>query len=69
MLKLITGGWQEVHLATVVEILQSIKQSEMSPILNRIYSSDGGIEALDVLMKYLCVFHVQDLFPLSLIES
>ncbi|KAI4195476.1 MAG: hypothetical protein LQ350_007187 [Teloschistes chrysophthalmus] len=44
---------KEVHLATVVEILQSIKQSEMSPILNRIYSSDGGIEALDVLMKYL----------------
>ncbi|KAL9580040.1 MAG: hypothetical protein Q9212_004732 [Teloschistes hypoglaucus] len=44
---------KEVHLATVVEILQSIKQSEMSPILNRIYNSDGGIEALDVLMKYL----------------
>ncbi|KAL8779219.1 MAG: hypothetical protein Q9194_001557 [Teloschistes cf. exilis] len=45
---------KEIHLATVVEILQSIKQSEMSPILNRIYNSDGGIEALDVLMKYLC---------------
>ncbi|KAL8870262.1 MAG: hypothetical protein Q9174_003657 [Haloplaca sp. 1 TL-2023] len=44
---------KEVHLATVVEILQSIKQSEMSPMLNRIYDSDGGVEVLDVLMKYL----------------
>ncbi|KAL8997903.1 MAG: hypothetical protein Q9188_006211 [Gyalolechia gomerana] len=44
---------KEVHLATVVEILQSIKQSEMSPILSRIYGSDGGVELLDVLMKYL----------------
>lgn len=48
-------GWQEVHLSTVVETLQSIKQSEMSPILNRIYDSDGGPESLDVLMKYLYV--------------
>lgn len=46
---------QEVHLATVVEILQSIKQSDMSPLLNRIYGSEGGIELLDVLMKYLYV--------------
>lgn len=52
-LKLIIWHRQEVHLATVVEILQSIKQSEMSPILNRIYNSESGIEALDVLMKYL----------------
>jgi len=44
---------QEVHLATVVEILQSIKQSDMSPMLSRTYSSEGGVETLDVLMKYL----------------
>ncbi|KAI9862722.1 MAG: hypothetical protein M1813_004218 [Trichoglossum hirsutum] len=44
---------KEVHLATVIEILQSIKQSEMSPILSRMYKSEGGTEALDVLMKYL----------------
>ena len=44
---------QEVHLATVVELLQSIKQSEISPMLNRIYTSQGGVESLDVLMKYL----------------
>ncbi|KAL8945848.1 MAG: hypothetical protein Q9222_007669 [Ikaeria aurantiellina] len=44
---------KEVHLATVVEILQSIKQSDMSPILSRIYGSEGGVEILDVLMKYL----------------
>ena len=44
---------QEVHLATVVEILQSTKQSDMSPMLSRIYGSEGGTELLDVLMKYL----------------
>ncbi|CAF9909299.1 MAG: hypothetical protein HETSPECPRED_008929 [Heterodermia speciosa] len=44
---------KEVHLATVVEILQSTKQSDMSPMLSRIYSSEGGTELLDVLMKYL----------------
>ncbi|KAL9021827.1 MAG: hypothetical protein Q9185_000954 [Variospora sp. 1 TL-2023] len=51
--KLTSRAAQEVHLATVVEILQSIKQSEMSPMLSRIYGSDGGVEVLDVLMKYL----------------
>jgi len=25
----------------------------MSPMLARVYASDGGVEALDVLMKYL----------------
>ncbi|KAI9876184.1 MAG: hypothetical protein M1830_007068 [Pleopsidium flavum] len=44
---------KEVHLATVVEILQSIKQSDMSPMLNRIYKTEAGTEVLDVLMKYL----------------
>ncbi|KAK3059617.1 hypothetical protein LTS18_010427, partial [Coniosporium uncinatum] len=44
---------KEVHLATVTEILQSIRQSEMSPILERIYKSEGGTEVLDTLMKYI----------------
>jgi actin related protein 2/3 complex subunit 5 len=44
---------KEVHLATVIEILQSIRQSEMSPILSRIYQSEGGTEILDALMKYI----------------
>ncbi|CAI6333802.1 unnamed protein product [Periconia digitata] len=44
---------KEVHLATVIEILQSIRQADMSPILSRIYSAPGGSEALDVLMKYI----------------
>ncbi len=47
---------QEVHLATVVEILQSIKQSDMSPMLSRVYKSEGGAESVDVLMKYLYVY-------------
>ncbi|KAL8745214.1 MAG: hypothetical protein Q9190_002621 [Brigantiaea leucoxantha] len=44
---------KEVHLAIVVEILQSTKQSDMTPMLNRIYGSEGGVEVLDTLMKYL----------------
>lgn len=46
---------QEAHLQTVLEVLQSIKASEMTPMLQRIYQSDGGSELLDVLMKYLYV--------------
>jgi actin related protein 2/3 complex subunit 5 len=37
----------------IIEILQSIRQSDVSPILGRIYQSEGGSEALDVLMKYM----------------
>ncbi|KAF1816347.1 Arp2/3 complex 16 kDa subunit ARPC5 [Eremomyces bilateralis CBS 781.70] len=44
---------KELHLATVIEILQSIRQSDMTPLLQRIYQSPGGSELLDVLMKYL----------------
>lgn len=46
---------QDVHTATVIEVLQSIRQAEMSPILSRIYESEGGPEVLDTLMKYLYV--------------
>ncbi|RYP67460.1 hypothetical protein DL769_005748 [Monosporascus sp. CRB-8-3] len=44
---------KDAHLQTVVEVLQSIKASEMTPILQRIQGSEGGSELLDVLMKYL----------------
>jgi len=50
------GGDQatkDLHLQTIMEVLQSIKASEMTPILQRIYGSEGGSEILDVLMKYL----------------
>ena len=46
---------KEVHLGTVTEVLQSIKASEMTPMLQRIFGSEGGGELLDVLMKYLYV--------------
>lgn len=42
-----------MHLSTVTEILQSIRQSEMTPILQRIYQSEGGSEVCDTLMKYI----------------
>ncbi|KAK3343817.1 actin-related protein 2/3 complex subunit 5 [Lasiosphaeria hispida] len=44
---------KEAHLQTVIEVLQSIKASDMTPMLQRIYSTPGGSECLDVLMKYL----------------
>lgn len=46
---------QDTHLQTVIEVLQSIKASEMTPMLQRIYDSAGGSELVDVLMKYLSV--------------
>ncbi|KAF1825997.1 Arp2/3 complex 16 kDa subunit ARPC5 [Dissoconium aciculare CBS 342.82] len=42
-----------IHLQLVIEILQSIRQAEMTPILQRIYQSEGGSEVCDTLMKYL----------------
>jgi len=44
---------QDAHLQTITEVLQSIKASEMTPLLTRIYGSPGGSELLDVLMKYM----------------
>jgi hypothetical protein len=46
---------QEVHLAAVMEILQSIRQADMSPMLGRIYKGESGSELLDTLMKYMYV--------------
>ncbi len=46
---------KEAHLQTVIEVLQSIKASDMTPMLQRIYGTEGGSECLDVLMKYLYV--------------
>jgi ARP2/3 complex 16 kDa subunit (p16-Arc) len=50
---------QDLHLQTVTEVLQSIKASEMTPMLQRIFQTEGGGEILDVLMKYLFVFPTQ----------
>jgi len=44
---------QEVYLAIVLEVLQSIRQAEIAQLLSRIYGAPGGTEALDVLMKYM----------------
>lgn len=55
---------KDVHLHTVTEVLQGIKASEMTPLLKRIWGSEGGAEVLDVLMKYLYVCAVSR-FPLN----
>ena len=44
---------QEMHTQAVIEVLQSIRQAEMTPLLDKMYHSEGGVELLDVLMKYL----------------
>ncbi|KAL2880509.1 arp2/3 complex subunit [Colletotrichum sp. CLE4] len=44
---------QDAHLQTITEVLQSIKASEMTPLLKSIYGTPGGPELLDVLMKYI----------------
>lgn len=44
---------QDAHLQTITEVLQSIKASEMTPLLKSIYGGPGGPELLDVLMKYI----------------
>ncbi|PHH76652.1 hypothetical protein CDD82_3895 [Ophiocordyceps australis] len=48
-----TDAAKDAHLQTIVEVLQSIKASDMSPLVRGIYESPGGSECLDVLMKYI----------------
>ncbi|KAH6676095.1 Arp2/3 complex subunit [Plectosphaerella plurivora] len=48
-----TDAAKEAHLQTITEVLQSIKASEMTPLLKSIYGTPGGSELLDVLMKYI----------------
>jgi actin related protein 2/3 complex subunit 5 len=58
---------QDAHLHTIIEVLQSIKASEMSPLLKSLYASEGGAEYLDVLMKYMYV--VLTKIPRSVLKS
>ncbi|KAJ5609148.1 hypothetical protein N7528_009715 [Penicillium herquei] len=44
---------KEVHLATVIEVLQGIRQAEMTRVLEGVCGADGGAERADCLMKYL----------------
>ncbi|PWY92480.1 Arp2/3 complex 16 kDa subunit ARPC5 [Aspergillus heteromorphus CBS 117.55] len=44
---------KEVHLATVIEVLQGIRQGEMSRVLEGVCAGEGGSERADCLMKYL----------------
>lgn len=46
---------KEVHIATVVEVLQGIRQAEMTRVLEGVCGGDGGAERGDCLMKYLYV--------------
>ncbi|EXJ86595.1 actin like protein 2/3 complex, subunit 5 [Capronia epimyces CBS 606.96] len=44
---------KQVHLATVLEVLQGIRHSEVSRILSELLKQPGGTALGDTLMKYL----------------
>ncbi|KPI38742.1 Actin-related protein 2/3 complex subunit 5 [Cyphellophora attinorum] len=44
---------KQVHTTTVLEVLQGIRQSEVSKILNEMLGQPGGAALGDTLMKYL----------------
>ncbi|KAL5338737.1 actin-related protein 2/3 complex subunit 5 [Aspergillus crustosus] len=44
---------KQVHLATVIDVLQGIRQGEMGRVLEGVLEGDGGVERGDCLMKYL----------------
>ena len=44
---------KQVHLSTVLEVLQGIRQSDVSRILNEMLKQPGGNALGDTLMKYI----------------
>ena len=44
---------KQVHLTTVLEVLQGIRQSEVSRILQEMMGQQGGNALADTLMKYI----------------
>lgn len=44
---------KQVHLSTVLEVLQGIRQSDVSRILNEMLKQQGGSALGDTLMKYI----------------
>jgi actin related protein 2/3 complex, subunit 5 len=44
---------KDVHLATVVDVLQGIRQGEMTKVLEGVCAGEGGVERADCLMKYM----------------
>ncbi|KAJ9608698.1 hypothetical protein H2200_006469 [Cladophialophora chaetospira] len=46
-------GAKQVHTATVLEVLQGIRQSDVTRILGEILKQPGGTALGDALMKYL----------------
>ncbi len=49
-------GAKQVHLSTVVEVLQGIRQSDVARLLGGLVEGEGGAARADCLMKYLYVF-------------
>ncbi|KAL5352539.1 arp2/3 complex subunit [Pseudogymnoascus australis] len=47
-----SGVDKEAQLQIVIEVLQSIKAADMTPLLRSVYASEGGPDVLDSLMKY-----------------
>jgi len=59
---------KEVHLATVIEVLQGIRQGEMLKVLEGVIAGEGGTDRADCLMKYMYV-HSKAFFNLPFFSS
>lgn len=46
-------GAKQVHLSTVIEVLQGIRQSDVARLLAGLLKGEGGMSRADCLMKYL----------------
>ncbi|KAL1985509.1 hypothetical protein VTN96DRAFT_7839 [Rasamsonia emersonii] len=44
---------KEIHLGTVIEVLQGIRQGEMMRVLEGVCTGEGGSDRADCLMKYI----------------
>ena len=54
---------KEVHMTAVIEVLQGIRQAEMTRVLEGVCNGEGGSERADCLMKYLYVFTLLLIHP------
>ncbi|KKY19734.1 putative arp2 3 complex subunit [Phaeomoniella chlamydospora] len=46
-------GAKQVHTTTVIEVLQGIRQSDVSRVLGTVVEGEGGNARADTLMKYI----------------
>lgn len=63
------NGAKQVHLSTVMDVLQGTRQSEVPKVLESLVQADGGSARADCLMKYLYALPDRTFCCASLIVS